>query len=299
MRVPYPPQKKRTPSNFLQAHNGGVIMTLNEDAMEVVLVKVGGSSITNKAEKESLDEESLDWFARTLSSVVGDRFRAPASDDEREKNTPTKESSRRQTAFVVIHGAGSFGHFTAKEYGLKGQTEEPSKANETISREQSRHRKRGLAETRLSVQKLNQLVVSTFLNHGINAVSISPFGIPGLEAHANKQKEPLLALENVVRRTVQAGLIPVLHGDACLYGDDVGILSGDTLMEVLGNTSWITDTIFITDVDGVFNEDPRENPNAQLLRHISVDPGTGCITTELNASGSSHAHDVTGGLAVS
>jgi isopentenyl phosphate kinase len=272
-------------------------MPLNEDATEVVLVKVGGSSITNKAEKESLDEESLDWFARILSSAIGDRFRAP-SEDERE-NTPTSESSRRQTAFVVIHGAGSFGHFTAKEYGLKGQTEEPSKATETISREQSRYRKRGLAETRLSVQKLNQLVVSAFLNHGVNAVSISPFSVPGLEAHANKQKEPVLALENLIRRTVQAGLVPVLHGDACLYGDDVGILSGDTLMEVLGKTSWITDTIFITDVDGVFNEDPRENPNAQLLRHISVDPGTGYITTELSASGSSHEHDVTGGLAVS
>ena len=257
-----------------------------QNEIEVVLVKIGGSSITKKAEIESLDDESLNWFAKSLSSSIADRFRAPNHDDN---------PSARQTAFVVIHGAGSFGHFTAKKYGLKGQTEKPNNKNT----EHSRYRKRGLAETRLSVQKLNQLVVSTFFNHGINAVSISPFSIPGLEAHANKQDEPVQALENVVRRTVQSGLVPVLHGDACLYGDDVGILSGDTLMEVLGKCDWVTDTIFITDVDGVFDKEPRENPNAQLLRHISVDPSNGNITTELTASCSSHEHDVTGGLEVS
>jgi isopentenyl phosphate kinase len=262
--------------------------------MEVILVKIGGSSITNKAEKESLDQESLNWFVRAVSNAVADRFRGP---EEGECET----IPRHPIAFVVIHGAGSFGHFTAKEFGLKGQTQAPPSKNSTqsLSVEQNRHRKRGLAETRLSVQKLNHLVVATFLDHGINAVGISPcFGIPGLEAHANQQIDPLASLETVVRRTIQAGLVPVLHGDACLYGDDAGILSGDIIMEVLGTKPWVTEAIFITDVDGVFDNDPRENPNAQLLRHISVDPETGDITTEITASGSSHEHDVTGGLKV-
>ena len=55
----------------------------------------------------------------------------------------------------------------------------------------------------------------------------------------------------------------------------------------------------ITDVDGVFDEDPRKNPNARLLERIFVDPATGAIQMDLNASGSSHEHDVTGGLEVS
>ena len=38
----------------------------------------------------------------------------------------------------------------------------------------------GLAETRLSVQKLNQIVVGTFVQHGINAVAISPCFSPGM-----------------------------------------------------------------------------------------------------------------------
>jgi isopentenyl phosphate kinase len=274
----------------------------DEDGIEVVLVKIGGSSITNKAEKESINEDSLNWFAKTVSSAVLDRYRAPSSPDDVDCESTAYHTSEKKAAFVIIHGAGSFGHFQAKEYGLKGQSEKPNNNPTTklLSEEQERYRKRGLSETRLSVQTLNRHVVSTFLDHGLNAVGISPcFGIPGLEAHANQQTDPLLALETVVKRTVDAGLIPVLHGDACLYGDDAGILSGDTLMEVLATASWIKDVIFITDVDGVFSEDPRENPEAQLLRHILVDPRTGSITTELTASSSSHDHDVTGGLAVS
>jgi isopentenyl phosphate kinase len=274
----------------------------DEDAIEVILVKIGGSSITNKAEKESINEDSLNWFAKTVSSAVLDRYRAPPSPDDVDCESTAYHTSEKKAAFVIIHGAGSFGHFQAKEYGLKGQSEKPNNNPDTklLSEEQERYRKRGLSETRLSVQTLNRHVVSTFLEHGLNAVGISPcFGIPGLEAHANQQTDPLLALETVVKRTVDAGLIPVLHGDACLYGGDAGILSGDTLMEVLGTASWIKDVIFITDVDGVFSEDPREKPEAQLLRHILVDPRTGSITTELTASSSSHDHDVTGGLAVS
>jgi len=196
----------------------------------------------------------------------------------------------------LIHGAGSFGHHSAKAYGLSGQTGEPD-ASKDISVRENRHRKRGLAETRLSVQKLNHLVVSKLIEHRVNAVGISPgFGIPGLEAHLHLQSEPMKDLEAVVLRTINAGLVPVMHGDACMYGNDAAILSGDTLVEVLGSLNWVSDAIFITDVDGVYDEDPRQNPNAKLLPKIFVDPKSGSLMMDVKASGSSHEHDVTGGL---
>jgi isopentenyl phosphate kinase len=264
--------------------------------MDVLLVKIGGSSITNKGEKESLDGESLHWFAESISKSINEKFRPSQAEC-------AEIGSTRPLTFVVVHGAGSFGHFTAKEFGLKGQTSEPSSSGENQQSDDysSEHRRRnqGLAETRLSVQKLNHLVVSTFLQHGVNAVGISPcFGVPGLEAHLTLQPDPMASLEYVVRRTVESGLVPILHGDACLYGNDVGILSGDHIVEALGATSWVKGVIFITDVDGVFDVDPRENPNAQLIRDIFVEKSTGLIRTELTASGSSHKHDVTGGLQV-
>mmetsp|Transcript_25702 Transcript_25702/g.62962 ORF Transcript_25702/g.62962 Transcript_25702/m.62962 type:complete len:154 (+) Transcript_25702:584-1045(+) len=103
-------------------------------------------------------------------------------------------------------------------------------------------------------------------------------------------------LEAVVLRTINAGLVPVMHGDACMYGNDAAILSGDTLVEVLGSLNWVSDAIFITDVDGVYDEDPRQNPNAKLLPKIFVDPKSGSLMMDVKASGSSHEHDVTGGL---
>ncbi len=262
------------------------------DDLEIVLVKIGGSSITQKAERESLDQDALDWFSRSVRQSLSSTFLAPT---DAEKCTSIES---KNLAFVIVHGAGSFGHFSASDYQLKGQTEDPS--NKTLSIPENRFRKRGVAETRLSVQTLNQLVVQSLLKHNVNAVGISPcFGIPGLEAHAARQTEPARMLQTIAKDTIDARMVPVFHGDACLYGNDGGILSGDTIMEILGTTSWVHHSIFITDVDGVFNKDPHIDPNATLLRDIFVDPATGGITTQLSASSSTHDHDVTGGLAVS
>ena len=319
----------------------------SETSLDVVLVKIGGSSITNKSKKETLDTQGLEWFAKSLGDIVDPSFKAPqpleqAPDFPGESGSSTDR--RHQTTFIVIHGAGSFGHFQAKEFGLKGPTTSKSDSNSednTVCNEQVssdskggldearenhnyRYQMQGLAETRRSVQQLNQHVVSSLITHGsINAVGISPcFGIPHMQADANNQTGALFWLETVLWDTIQAGLIPVIHGDACLHlptrtelnvsssGDRAAaaILSGDILMEVLGrHVSWISRIVFITDVDGVFTKDPRiamadadEEP-AELLREIAVDRQTGDIILEttIEASSSSHTHDVTGGLKAS
>lgn len=241
----------------------------------VVLIKVGGSSITQKAVKETLNVEALNWFVRTISQLEG-------------------------LSFVLVHGAGSFGHHMAKEHGLRGQTE-PPKIMVDSDIETKRERMRGLSRTRLSVQKLNQAIVSAFLEQGQAAVGISPcFGVPGVQAHGGGETAKTL-LRETVKLSVDAGLIPILHGDACLYGKDgAGILSGDTVTEILGRASWVSHVVFLTDVDGVFTADPNKAVNAVLLRDLTVDTVSAKITSTeaLNASGSSHDHDVTGGLQV-
>jgi isopentenyl phosphate kinase len=282
--------------------------------MDVVLIKVGGSSITDKAIKETLNIDAIEWFARILSSELSTSFRSLSSlplhtnesitsDNDNDKNKTCRST---KTAFIVIHGAGSFGHQSAKEYGLKGQMHAPQPvANRTGSGEKEElHRRRmmqGVAKTRLSVQTLNRHVVSTFVEHGMNAVSISPcFSVPSMQAHGGDETA-INFLSTLVKSTLQAGLVPVLHGDACLYGEsDAGILSGDTLMEMLGKADWVSRAVFLTDVDGVFTKDPRSDPTAQLLRTIEVDKHTAAVVSlNLEVSGSSHAHDVTGGLKVS
>ena len=88
--------------------------TLLPEDLEVVLVKIGGSSITDKAKLETTNEEALDWFINAIARAIHDDFKSTTAQDD---TTCTK-----RRAFVIVHGAGSFGHFTAKQYGLKGLT---------------------------------------------------------------------------------------------------------------------------------------------------------------------------------
>jgi isopentenyl phosphate kinase len=249
----------------------------------VILIKVGGSSITEKGTKETLNPTALQWLSETLASAMD--------------SSQQEECGNKRRSFVIVHGAGSFGHHTAKEYGLSGQPKRPTDKQHYDSGNQTKLME-GLAKTRLSVQTLNQKVVSSLIQHGIPAVGISPcFGIPGLQAHGGDR---LLDLATIVDDCIRAGLVPVIHGDACLYGlKGAGILGGDTIMEALGfSVSHLEKAIFLTDVDGVFTADPRRDPNAHLLQTIEIDAETAKVLTTLEASGSSHAHDVTGGLEV-
>ena len=58
------------------------------------IVKLGGAAITDKNEKETLDAETLRQCALHLSRVYAETAGA---------------------GFIVVHGAGSFGHFQASE----------------------------------------------------------------------------------------------------------------------------------------------------------------------------------------
>jgi hypothetical protein len=64
----------------------------------------------------------------------------------------------------VLHGAGSYGHFEASQYGItKPDTPQPVLLE-------------GFAKTRAAVTRLNQLVVNQLIEAGLPAVGLSPFG---------------------------------------------------------------------------------------------------------------------------
>ena len=114
-----------------------------------------------------------------------------------------------------------------------------------------------------------------------------------------------------MKSTINAGLIPVLHGDAGMFREhsnvtgtvSPAIISGDTIMQMIGTANYVTNVIFITDVDGVFTSDPKDNPCAKLIPTLFINTLTSSIVMEsttdsFQATESSHDHDVTGGLKV-
>ena len=102
--------------------------------------------------------------------------------------------------------------------------------------------------------------------------------------------------------------------------DDIIIIGGKTTRGTTtggGRVGEISRVVFITDVAGVFTSDPRSDEDAELIRCIRIDGDTGEMSIVdrddddeddytrgrsradgMNVTGSSHAHDVTGGLKV-
>jgi isopentenyl phosphate kinase len=237
-----------------------------------LLVKLGGSAITEKAKFETLAAAPLDAAARAIA--------------------------RGGQRAVLMHGAGSFGHFQAREYAIsKGATD-----GRTISW-------RGFAATRASVTRLNRLVVDALVGAGVAAVGVSPFPqwrtVAAAPAHTH--------LASDLADLLAVGLVPVLHGDAVLDSSQgCAILSGDWIMEALARELRPRLVVFVTDVPGVYTRPPTE-PGATLIEHITVDSAAR-ITSMGTAGGgdggnrggdgdasgpsmTSAAHDVTGGIA--
>ena len=212
-----------------------------EEDEVIIILKIGGSSITHKANEETLNEEALEWFAKLVAESIDASFLSYGH----KVSPPIKRKSKPQ--FIVVHGAGSFGqHHSAKRYGLRCgkavyfEEENTLQHNSpNITAEQRRYQMEGLSKTRQSVQKLNAATVSFLIKHAVNAVGISPgVSIPNLYAHGatgqdTSSHQGMLILCKSIKKALQAGLVPVLHGDACLLYDGMraGILGGDTITE--------------------------------------------------------------------
>ena len=304
---------------------------------EVIIIKIGGSSITNKAIEETLNQTAIDWFAKLISASVHTSFLFSDKEQEQEHDddATTNEESKTKPKFVVIHGAGSFGHHSAKRYGLQcGKAALLKRSSSLVAvvaddedfRKRKRYQMEALSKTRHSVQKLNAAMVKALLDHGVNACNISPgITLPEMRAYGsstttttdrnttanNGSVAAMDLLCDSINEALDAGLLPVVHGDACLIDENhAGILGGDTLVEGLVSSEKMKESvqkvIFISDIAGVFTSDPKMNKDARLIRSLKVDVTTGEVAAhdndgdnaaaEMNVGGSSHAHDVTGGL---
>ncbi|KAE8807919.1 glutamate 5-kinase [Hordeum vulgare] len=189
--------------------------------------------------------------------------------------------------FVVVHGAGSFGHFQASRSGVhKGGL------HSTLV-------KAGFVATRISVTSLNQEIVRALAREGIPSVGISPFAC----GWSTRQRNVESADASQIIESLHAGFVPVLHGDAVLDELlDCTILSGDVIIRHLAQLLSPKYVVFLTDVHGVYDRPPTD-PNAVLLKEIEVDDNGGWSIVKPALQGNRNgveisvaAHDTTGGM---
>jgi isopentenyl phosphate kinase len=99
-----------------------------------VIIKLGGSVITDKRLAFKADYRSMNRIARELATV--------------------------RDRLILLNGAGSFGHIPVKRYGLdKGFSAEKI---------------RSFARTKLQLLRLQEMLVSVLSSHGIPVVPCSP-----------------------------------------------------------------------------------------------------------------------------
>lgn len=101
----------------------------------MIILKLGGSLLTDKAKKFSIRRKVL----RRVASEI-------------------KAAGKR---VIIVHGGGSFGHPLASKYRLSEGFREKSQLE-------------GIALTRAAMGKLNQIVVEALVKSGISAVSVQP-----------------------------------------------------------------------------------------------------------------------------
>lgn len=249
----------------------GGIADCNEDSTReesFVVVKFGGSALTKKNEFETLNTNNLSKISDQIKRIHDRRL-------------------------IFIHGAGSFGHFSAKNYKLAFGGDE--------------FWLEGLAITRRSVTKLNGLVLDAFLAASIPAVSVSlfPLSIANEEGAINENRIITSAFN-----LLKLGFLPIFHGDVLIDNRNrCKIYSGDKILKWICQASTneakfnVKAAVFLTDVKGVFNM-PPDDPEAKLVRKIIIE-NDGSISYFFDENESYNAeklrtskmsHDVTGGI---
>ena len=148
---------------------------------DITVLKVGGSAVTDKnAAAGSAKADEMERIAEEIAGYSG--------------------------KLVLVHGAGSYGHVYAKQYGLdKGFHEE------------------GFLKTHDSVRELNEMIVQTLRKKGIPAVPLNPLSF----SLCDDGRLTFLYTDQILEM-LKHNLVPVLHGDVCMDKTrGACILSGD------------------------------------------------------------------------
>jgi len=197
------------------------------------IIKLGGSVITTKEENR--------FEARKEAIVrLGKEIR--------------KAMDKEHFQIVVVHGAGPFGHSNVNEYGI----------NYGVFTE--RH-KEGYKKTVKDCNGLDKVVVAQLKKNGLKPVAFDPNKI------IVQESKRIVEFETAgIEKALSEGNVPVLYGQ--MVPDkklNASVVSGDTILAFLAKKLGAKKVFLGTDVAGIFNADPKKDPNAKRIPLIDKD----------------------------
>lgn len=146
---------------------------------ELVLIKLGGSLITDKCRSNTTRDDVLRRVAEEIASVLS----GPSFADKK---------------VVVGHGSGSFGHVAAEAHGF----------NKCVSNEKEM---KGAAFTQDAATQLHRHVVAALLEAGL-----APFSIAPSSCFIAEEGNPIALTLEPLEAALSLGMIPVIFGDVVM-----------------------------------------------------------------------------------
>jgi len=207
------------------------------------IIKLGGSVITRKGGFEEANLPALRMLCKEIA-----------------------HAHKNGGKFIIVHGAGSFGHPHVLKYKIKDGVRTPSQAL-------------GFAKTHESVAKLSSLVVAELTRAGVPAVSIAPLAIV-----RTRNKKIIEFCTDAIDSLLSLGITPVLYGDVVIDEKTGGcVVSGDTILSALAKRA--RKLLLFTNVDGIY-------AGKVLVKQINKRNASSILK---HVGNSKHA-DVTGGM---
>ena len=220
----------------------------------MIILKIGGSILTNKDSAESeVDVKSLKRIAAEIKASL--------------------DNSNKE--LIIVHGAGSFGHPPAKKY----------KIGEAFDDSEYPQKRIGFCEIQNAVKKLNMLICEAFIEEGLPAIAI-----PASSFMTASNKRIVEGNLDNFKRYLSKGFIPVIYGDVVLDEDlEFCVISGDQLIQYLAKNLSPDMVVLGTDVDGVYNKNPKTHDDAIFFDRFSSLQDLDTLEGTTNV-------DVTGGM---
>jgi isopentenyl phosphate kinase len=225
------------------------------------VLKLGGSVVTEKRTRETVDEASLTVAAEAIAAAT---IAAVGTDTSAAATDGIDDDPER---LVLVHGGGSFGHPAASEHGI---------SSEAGSRDAGAAR-----AVHGAMGRLNGRVVDALADRGVPAFPVHPLSL------AHRDREGDLALPTGgVKTMLDEGFVPVLHGDVLAHaGRGVTVVSGDELAVTLAERLDADRVGLCTGVSGVLDVDGRVVERIDSFERVA------------DSLSGSDATDVTGGMA--
>lgn len=176
------------------------------------------------------------------------------------------KNSHQNCGLALVHGGGSFGHPIVEEcIKAEGYIDQAC-----------------FSRTSFYMDLLGHAVTEALLSSRLPVVRIPPRSICEGVRHEDCNL-------GVVCRMVDSGLIPLLYGDVVSSREGFKVISGDDIVWYLTKFLGVKKVVFVTDVNGVYDKNPKEFSDARVLSEMHV-------SEALRIAEFWSVRDVTGGM---